>query len=82
VGCCATRGLVSEMKTQSIPISRALICSDCNSVTDSPRECPACGSNALFGLWRFLPHCDSSALKMSTEPKSQDVIELERIVGL
>jgi len=64
----------------SIPLNRALLCSECRTVSDSPQGCPKCGSSALFGLWRFIPNCENSAIKLTTDPIPRDVIELERMV--
>jgi hypothetical protein len=33
-----------------IPLARAVLCLDCNCVTDANRECPACSSKALMNL--------------------------------
>ncbi len=33
-----------------IPLFRAVICLDCNCVTDANRVCPACSSRALMNL--------------------------------
>jgi hypothetical protein len=45
-----------EMKTvasesrQHIPLAKAYLCQDCDSVGDSAMHCPACASPALLGL--------------------------------
>lgn len=38
------------MKTSMIPLVNAVLCLDCNCVTDANRECPACSSRALMNL--------------------------------
>jgi hypothetical protein len=34
----------------TIPLDHAVLCLDCNSVSDANRECPACSSHALMNL--------------------------------
>jgi hypothetical protein len=34
----------------TIPLDHAVLCLDCNSVSDANRECPACCSRALMNL--------------------------------
>jgi len=38
------------MKNTIIPLDHAVLCLDCNSVSDANRECPACSSRALMNL--------------------------------
>ncbi|MGA7244185.1 MAG: hypothetical protein WBX19_13430 [Terracidiphilus sp.] len=38
------------MKKTTIPLDHAVLCLDCNSVSDTNRECPACSSKALMNL--------------------------------
>ena len=38
------------IKTSIIPLVHAVLCVDCNCVTDANRECPACSSRALMNL--------------------------------
>jgi RNA polymerase subunit RPABC4/transcription elongation factor Spt4 len=33
-----------------IPLSNAYLCGDCNCVSNSSRQCPACASEVLLGL--------------------------------
>ena len=33
-----------------IPLASAYLCTDCNCVSNSSRQCPACASEALMGL--------------------------------
>jgi hypothetical protein len=40
----------SLMKTSVIPLVHAVLCLDCNCVTDANRECPVCSSRALMNL--------------------------------
>jgi hypothetical protein len=37
-------------KTSVIPLVHAVLCLDCNCVTDAILECPACSSRALMNL--------------------------------
>ena len=34
----------------TIPLDHAVLCLDCNCVSDANRECPACSSRALMNL--------------------------------
>lgn len=34
----------------TIPLDRAVLCLDCDSVSNANRECPACSSRALMNL--------------------------------
>jgi hypothetical protein len=46
-----------------IPLFRAVLCLDCNCVTDANHECPACSSRALMNLSAVLDRrCISSLL--------------------
>lgn len=47
------------MKKTVIPLDHAVLCLDCNCVSDANRECPACSSKALMNL--------SSVLNRSNE---------------
>jgi hypothetical protein len=40
--------------TQQIPLVFAYLCQDCNCISNSARQCPACASVALMGLSRVL----------------------------
>ena len=35
---------------QTMPLTRAYLCQDCNSIGNCSVHCPACGSHALMGL--------------------------------
>jgi len=35
---------------QTIPLSSAYLCQDCNCVGNCARQCPACASEVLMGL--------------------------------
>ena len=45
-------------KTSIIPLAHAVLCLDCNCVTDATRECPACSSKALLNLSSVLNRRD------------------------
>jgi hypothetical protein len=36
--------------TGHLPLKKAVLCLDCNSISDANQECPACGSGALMNL--------------------------------
>lgn len=38
------------MKTSAIPLVHAVLCLDCDCVTDANQECPVCSSRALMNL--------------------------------
>jgi len=40
----------SLMNTTAIPLVHAVLCLDCNCVSDSQRDCPACSSKVLMNL--------------------------------
>ena len=40
----------ARMKNTTIPLDHAVLCLDCNCVSDANRECPACSSRALMNL--------------------------------
>ena len=40
----------SQFKHAMIPMNLAVLCLDCNSISDGNRECPACSSRALMNL--------------------------------
>ena len=46
----ATRQMTSRTKKSTIPLDHAVLCLDCNCVSDANRECPACCSRALMNL--------------------------------
>jgi hypothetical protein len=42
--------MTALMKNSTIPLNHAVLCLDCNSISDANRECPACSSRALMNL--------------------------------
>ena len=42
--------MTALMKKSTIPLNHAVLCLDCNSISDANRECPACSSRALMNL--------------------------------
>jgi hypothetical protein len=42
--------MTALMKKSTIPLNHAVLCLDCNSISDANRECPACSSRALLNL--------------------------------
>ena len=41
----------AQMKhAATIPMNLAVLCLDCNSISDANRQCPACSSHALMNL--------------------------------
>lgn len=52
------------------PLQKAVLCMDCNNVSDGKNACPACGSNAVGSLSKMVGgHVDSSAVNQ--EPAVQ-----------
>jgi len=52
------------MSKSIIPLIHAVICLDCNCVTDANRECPACSSRALMNLSLVLNRRDMFSRSM------------------
>ena len=46
--------MTAKMKNATIPLNHAVLCLDCNSISDANRECPACSSRALMNLSTIL----------------------------
>jgi hypothetical protein len=44
------KNMTSLIKRSAIPLDHAVLCLDCNCVSDANRECPACSSRALMNL--------------------------------
>jgi hypothetical protein len=42
--------MTSRLNKSTIPLNHAVLCLDCNSISDANRECPACTSHALMNL--------------------------------
>jgi len=42
--------MTSLRNKSTIPLDQAVLCLDCNCVSDANRECPACSSRALMNL--------------------------------
>lgn len=42
--------MTSLRNKTTIPLDHAVLCLDCNCVSDANRECPACSSRALMNL--------------------------------
>ena len=42
--------MTSLQNKSTIPLDNAVLCLDCNCVSDANRECPACTSRALMNL--------------------------------
>ena len=40
----------SVLNRPAIPLDRAVLCLDCDCVSDANRQCPACSSSALMNL--------------------------------
>lgn len=39
-----------------IPLARAYLCANCDTVGDRASACPACGSTAVYSLVKMLNH--------------------------
>ncbi|HUD54669.1 MAG TPA: hypothetical protein VMR02_05560 [Terracidiphilus sp.] len=39
-----------QILTRHLPLKKAVLCLDCNSISDANQECPACSSGALMNL--------------------------------
>ena len=49
-GGFTARLMNSLMEKSTIPLDQAVLCLDCNCVSNANRECPACCSRALMNL--------------------------------
>ena len=45
-----TKKMKSLSEQSTIPLDHAVLCLDCNCVSDANRECPGCCSRALMNL--------------------------------
>lgn len=41
---------MNPTETIHLPLASAYLCEDCSCVGNSPKQCPACASEALMGL--------------------------------
>jgi hypothetical protein len=46
--------MTAKLKNTMIPLNHAVLCLDCNSISEANRECPACSSRALLNLSAIL----------------------------
>jgi len=53
--------MTARLKNTMIPLNHAVLCLDCNSISDANRECPACSSRALLNLSAILDRPASPA---------------------
>lgn len=58
------------MTSAMIPLSRAYLCADCDTVGANSRECVRCGSQALYLLSKLLNREASTA----ADEKSKELI--------
>lgn len=42
--------MTTVIRKSAIPLDRAVLCLDCNCVSDANQQCPACTSKALLNL--------------------------------
>lgn len=52
---------MSEQLQPGMKPHNTYICSECDELTLSSRQCPACMSTALIGVWRFIPTAEREA---------------------
>lgn len=45
---------IFDSKIDHFPLNRAYLCSDCETVTNSPNQCPSCTSENLYPIIKFL----------------------------
>ena len=41
-------------KVQTIPLSEAALCCDCDTISNGKQRCPKCGSSALWLLEKWI----------------------------
>ena len=55
----------ARMKSTIVPLNHAVLCLDCNSISDANHECPACSSRALMNLSTVLDRPSASVFTTS-----------------
>jgi hypothetical protein len=63
VGRSSMEKAKSPFNRSAIPLDHAVLCLDCNCVSDANRQCPACSSRALMNLSVVLNRRDEVALE-------------------
>jgi len=53
--------MTARMKNATIALNHAVLCLDCNSISDANHECPACTSRALLNLSAILDRLASAS---------------------
>lgn len=46
--------MTDVMNAQAIPLAQAVLCQDCNVISDAMLSCPACGCGVLMSLAKWL----------------------------
>ena len=72
--------MTALMKTSAIPLVHAVLCLDCNCVTDANQECPVCSSRALMNLASVLDR--QNMLTYSLKGRLPDMNRMAATVSL
>jgi hypothetical protein len=56
---------MTVVSLQHIPLTKAYLCQDCNSIGNCAQHCPACASEALMGLAGVLNRDTEGAAQIS-----------------
>lgn len=58
---------LQQVLTGHLPLNKAVLCLDCNSISDANQQCPACTSGALMNLSAVLNPTERIQLPAVTE---------------
>ncbi len=50
-----------EERIDSVPLSRAILCLDCEQITASEQNCSVCGSRSVLSLARIIDREEAAA---------------------
>jgi hypothetical protein len=77
------RGIENQTAAEAVPLQSAVLCIDCESVSDSRcDECPVCGSRSVLSLARLLGGTLAHAVNGSTKTENVMRFDLEVIIAL
>jgi hypothetical protein len=75
-----SRPTEERLEATTIPLDRATLCVDCETVSCSRSECPVCGSNSMFSLSHILG--GSLVSEESYSPPSQSTTSFDMEINL
>ncbi|HUO60648.1 MAG TPA: hypothetical protein VMU24_08260 [Candidatus Acidoferrales bacterium] len=71
-----------RLDTLTIPLARAALCVDCETVSISRSECPVCGSNSIFSLSHMLGGSLSAQGTYSPPTQSTTNFDIEMTIRM